>query len=376
MKPKRISVNSSAGKYTILCGTGMLRHVSKELPRLGRFSSVHFVTSPRVWSAVGNRIHSDLGVRNSGRVHLVNDAETLKNLRTVESISRELVRAGADRKSLIVAVGGGVIGDVVGFVAATYLRGVALVHVPTTLVSQVDSSIGGKTGVNLPEGKNLVGAFYPPKLILTDPSVLKTLPSREFRGGLAEVIKHSIIADPKMFAYLEKNMGKVLRRDPSALEYLIPRNAAIKARVVTKDERESGLREILNFGHTFAHALESTTKYRCFQHGEAVAWGMMAAGLLAHEIGVCSADYVSRIVALVRQIGALPPWPGLPASSLIDAMRSDKKTHHGKLRFVLSPRLGKAGSYDDVPLEAVQRVLHFAPQFLTKSILHKPDAHA
>jgi 3-dehydroquinate synthetase len=210
--------------------------------------------------------------------------------------------------------------------------------------------------VNLPEGKNLVGAFYPPRLILTDPTVLRTLPDREFRGGLAEVIKHSIIADPEMFAYLEKNMTKVLRRDRSALEYLIPRNAAIKARVVTKDEHESGLREILNFGHTFAHALESTTRYRRYQHGEAVAWGM------------CGADYVSRIVALVRRIGPLPPWPRVSTKSLVDAMRSDKKSRYGKLRFVLSPRVGKAASYDDIPLDVVQRVLHFAPQFFTKSL--------
>jgi 3-dehydroquinate synthase len=376
MNPKRISVNSSAGKYTIVCGTGILRRAAKEIASLGKFSSVHFVSAPKVWRAVGNSVHRELGARSPSVVHLKNDAETLKNLRTVESISRDLVRSGADRKSLIVAVGGGVIGDVVGFVSASYLRGVALVHVPTTLVAQVDSSIGGKTGVNLPEGKNLVGAFYPPKLILTDPAVLKTLPDREFRGGLAEIIKHSIIADPKMFAYLEINMGKVLRREPSALEYLIPRNAAIKARVVTKDERESGLREILNFGHTFAHALESTTKYRRYQHGEAVAWGMMAAALLAHEIGICGPDYVSRIVALVRQIGPLPPWPRIPGRSLINAMRSDKKTLQGKLRFVLSPRLGKAGSYNDVPLDAVERVLHFAPQFLAKSVMPKSDAHA
>jgi 3-dehydroquinate synthase len=376
MKPKRISVNSSAGKYTIVCGIGILQRAAKETAALGKFSSVHFVSSPRVWRAIGKSVQGDLGARNSSKVHLVSDGETLKNLRTVESISRALVRSGADRKSLIVAVGGGVIGDTVGFVAASYLRGVALVHVPTTLVSQVDSSIGGKTGVNLPEGKNLVGAFYPPKLILTDAAVLRTLPVREFRGGLAEVIKHSIIADGEMFAYLEQNMAKVLRRDPAALEFLIPRNAAIKARVVTRDERESGLREILNFGHTFAHALESTTKYRRYQHGEAVAWGMMAAALLGHEIGVCSADYVARIVALVRQIGPLPKWPRIPGTALIDAMRSDKKTLHGKLRFVLSPRLGEAGSYEDVPLDAVKRVLHFAPQFLAKSIMNKANTHA
>jgi 3-dehydroquinate synthase len=157
---------------------------------------------------------------------------------------------------------------------------------------------------------------------------------------------------------------------------LIPRNAAIKAKVVTKDERESGLREILNFGHTFAHALESTTKYRRYQHGEAVAWGMMAAALLAHEIGICKADYVSRIVALVRHVGPLPPWPRVPAKALINAMRSDKKTLHGKLRFVLSPRLGKAASYEDVPLEVVKRVLQFAPQFPGKWIPNRSEADA
>ncbi len=368
MKPKRISVNSSAGKYTIVCGTGVLHRALKEIARLGKFSSAQIVSSPKVWRAVGKDVHGNFDSRHRSTVHLMNDAETRKNVRTVESICRKLVHSGADRESLLVAVGGGVIGDVAGFVAASYLRGVALLHVPTTLVAQVDSSIGGKTGVNLPEGKNLVGAFYPPRLILTDPAVLRTLPDREFRGGLAEVIKHSIIADPEMFTYLEKNMTKALRRDRSALEYLIPRNAAIKARVVTKDERESGLREILNFGHTFAHALESTTKYRRYQHGEAVAWGMMAAALLAHEISLCSADYVSRIVALVRRIGPLPPWPRVPTKSLIEAMRSDKKARYGKLRFVLSPRLGKAASYDDVPLDAVQRVLRFAPQFSTNSL--------
>jgi 3-dehydroquinate synthase len=308
-----------------------------------------------------------VGVKKVAAVHLMNDDESAKNLRTVEALARELVRAGVDRKSLLVAVGGGVVGDVAGFVAASYLRGVALVHVPTTVVAQVDSSIGGKTGVNLPEGKNLVGAFHAPRLILSDPEVLRTLPEREFRGGLAEIIKHAVIADVKMFAYLEKNMEQVERRDRAALDYLIPRNVAIKARVVTRDERESGLREILNFGHTFAHALESVTHYKRYQHGEAVAWGMMAAALLGHEIGVTRANDVSRIVSLVRRMGALPPWPRVPANVVIAAMRSDKKARDGKLRFVLTPRIGKAESYGDVPLKAVERVVRFAPHFFCDS---------
>jgi 3-dehydroquinate synthase len=241
------------------------------------------------------------------------------------------------------------------------------VHVPTTVVAQVDSSIGGKTGVNLPEGKNLVGAFYPPKLVLTDTDALRTLRDREFRGALAEIIKHAVIADADMFAYLEKNWEEVERRDRAALAYLIPRNVAIKARVVSRDEREAGLREILNFGHTFAHALESVTHYRRYQHGEAVAWGMMAAALLGHEIGVTRAEDVSRIVSLVRRMGPLPPWPRVAIRDLIGAMRSDKKTRGGMLRFVLTPRIGKAASYDNVPLPVVERVLRFAPHFFCDS---------
>jgi 3-dehydroquinate synthase len=312
-------------------------------------------------------VRRGVGVKNSGAVHLMNDAESAKNLRTVEMLTRDLVRSGADRHSLLIAVGGGVVGDVAGFVAASYLRGVALVHVPTTVVSQVDSSIGGKTGVNLPEGKNLVGAFYPPKLVLSDPEVLRSLPEREFRGGLAEILKHAVIADADMFSYLEKNLDRIERRDRATLEYLIPRNVAIKSRVVGRDERESRLREILNFGHTFAHALESVTHYKRYQHGEAVGWGMMAGALLGHEIGVTRADDVSRIVSLVRRMGPLPRWPRVRAGELIAAMRSDKKTRGGKLRFVLTPRIGKAASYDNVPLSAVERVLRFAPHFFCDS---------
>jgi 3-dehydroquinate synthase len=282
----------------------------------------------------------------------------------VESISRALARAGADRKSLLVAVGGGVVGDVAGYVAANYLRGVAFAQIPTTLVAQTDSAIGGKTGVNLPEGKNLVGAFYSPDCVLVDPEALHTLPNREFRGGLAEVIKYGVIADAKLFAYLEKNFGRILQRDTDSLRYIIPRCVEIKARVVSRDERESGLREILNFGHTFAHALESLTRYRRFQHGEAVAWGMMTAALLGHEAGITRAGDVERIVPLVRRLGPLPPWPRVSPKRFLDAMRSDKKARFGRVRFVLSPRIGKACSYDSIDEPLVKQVLYFAPQLL------------
>lgn len=374
MKITRIAVKSSAGSYSVVCGAGVLQRAGNEIARLGRLSSVHVVSSPKVWRAVGRTVQRGLRVHRN-RLHLMDDAESAKHLATVEKLSRALVKAGADRKSLLIAVGGGVVGDVAGFVAATYLRGVALVHIPTTVVAQVDSSIGGKTGVNLREGKNLVGAFYPPKLVLTDPHLLRTLPEREFRGGLAEMIKHAVIADQQMFAYLEKNLEKLVRKDPAALDYLIPRNVQIKARVVARDERESGLREILNFGHTFAHALESVTKYRRYQHGEAVAWGMMAAALLGHEVRVTRADDVSRIVSLVRRLAPLPRWPQVPPKLLMDAMRADKKSRDGKLRFVLTPKIGKAASYDDVPLSAIERVLRFAPHFFCNSDCQHPIAH-
>jgi 3-dehydroquinate synthase len=367
MKIKRIRVKSSARSYSVVSGVGLIHYAAQEIAKLGRFSGVHLVSSPKVWRLHGRNIAKALRLSKNRVAHLMDDAESAKNLRTVEIVARSLVRSGADRKSLLVAMGGGVVGDVAGFVAASYLRGVALVHVPTTLVAQVDSSIGGKTGVNLPEGKNLVGAFYPPRLVLTDPELLRTLPEREFRGGLAEVIKHAIIADKKMFSHLEKNLDEVLRRDSGALGYLISRNAEIKAAVVSRDEREAGLREILNFGHTFGHALESVTKYQRYQHGEAVAWGMIAASFLGHELGLTHAADVSRIVALIRRLGPLPAWPAVSDATLLKAMRADKKARGGVVRFVLSRRIGEARSYDSVSPRVVERVLHFTPRLIAAS---------
>jgi len=362
MKMTRIRVQSSAGAYYVVAGADAISRAAQEIAALGKFSSMHVVSSPKVWRAVGKIVQRGLRFSNRNGVHFFSDAESAKHLGSVEKIARSLCRSGADRKSLVVAVGGGVVGDVAGFAAASYLRGVALVHIPTTLVAQVDSSIGGKTGVNLPEGKNLVGAFYAPRLVITDPDLLRTLPDREFRGGFAEVMKHAVIADSPMFALLEKDMGRILRRDRDVLGSLIPRNVQIKAHVVSHDERESGLREILNFGHTFAHALESVTQYRRYQHGEAVAWGMIAAAFLGHELRITPAEDVSRIVSIVRKLGPLPAWPGVSPPILVKAMRSDKKARAGVLRFVLSPRIGQARTYEKVPVDVVERVLQFTPR--------------
>jgi 3-dehydroquinate synthase len=364
MKPQVIRVRSAAGEYAVLWGGGILRDAADEIAKLGRFSSVHVLTSPKVWRATGKAVKQALPRDAPQGVHLFDDAETKKNMRTVELLCRKLTRAGVDRKSLIVAVGGGVVGDVAGFVAASYLRGVALVHVPTTLVAQVDSSIGGKTGVNLPEGKNLVGAFYAPRLVVIDTDLLRTLPKRQFRSGVAEVIKYGVIADKDLFGYLENDLERLLRRGGAALDYVIPRCVEIKADVVSRDERESGLREILNFGHTFGHALESATKYRRYLHGEAVAWGMIAAALLGRELGITGADDVSRVTSLIRRVGKLPDWPRVTPKILIAVMLSDKKTRAGKLRFVLSPRIGEAHSSEAAPMNVLQRVIQMTPKVL------------
>ena len=372
MKPKRIRVRAARRGYDLLCGPSVLVRAADEIAGLGRFSGTFILSSPRVWRSLWSQLQRGFQLSDRRRVILFDDRETAKGLRAVESLCRSLIRTGADRRSLLVAVGGGVVGDVAGFVAASYLRGVALVHVPTTLMAQVDSAVGGKTGVNLPEGKNLVGAFYPPRLVLADTTALRTLPQREFRSGLAEVIKYGVIADRALFLYLEKHFELLVKRNPETLAYVIPRCAAIKARVVSKDERESGLREILNFGHTFGHALESVTRYRRYQHGEAVAWGMMAAALLGHEAKITPANDAARIISLVRRLGALPPWPKVAPGDLITAMRADKKARGGKLRFVLSPSIGKSCSYDGISDELVHRILRYAPHLMAVA----PKRHA
>jgi 3-dehydroquinate synthase len=235
---RKIKVRSASGTYEILCGRSVAAQSAKAVARLRGADAVFLISSPRVWKHLGARLERIFKSSQRATV-LFDDREAAKNLSTVERACRQLVRAGADRRALLVAVGGGVVGDVAGFVAASYARGIGLVHIPTTLVAQVDSAIGGKTGVNLPEGKNLVGAFYPPKLVVADPELLRTLPLREFRSGIYEIIKYGVIGDAKLFQFLEQKMEKLFRRNPAALDLVIERSIAQKARVVSLDERES-----------------------------------------------------------------------------------------------------------------------------------------
>ena len=359
----KIRIDSTRGRYVVVCSRGSVFRASELIGEPSRRSGIFFLSSPRVWNYWGRKLTAKSRGQRSATI-LFDDSEPAKRLATVEKIARALVSLGADRDATLLAVGGGVVGDVAGFVAASYLRGVRLIHVPTTLVAQVDSAIGGKTGVNLPEGKNLVGAFYPPELVIADPDVLSTLPHRQYRAGLYEIIKYGVIADPALFRYLERNMLALLRRDRGALEYVIPRCIRIKAMVVGKDERESGLRQILNFGHTLGHALETATGYKKFLHGEAVGHGMIFATLLALAIGHLDVKDAARIIGLILSVGPLPRIPSLSNSELRSLMLSDKKVHAGEIGWVLPSVIGKAKWGVAVPWRAVGASFRSLPGLL------------
>lgn len=362
---KRLLIHSAAGDYPLLCGRGLVGRrgwLARQLP--AERTGVFLLSSPRVWRACGRALAAALERAHPQRV-LFDDREAAKNLQTVEKIERALVRAGADRGAAIVAVGGGVVGDVAGFAAATYMRGVWLAHVPTTLVAQVDSSIGGKTGVNLKEGKNLVGAFYPPKLVVTDPDLLKTLDARQYRSGLYEVVKYAVISDPLLFDVLERTLDRVVKRDAEVLDWVVGRCARIKGEVVGQDEREAGLRQVLNFGHTIGHALEAATGYRRVLHGEAVGWGMLAAVEIARRMGRIRPVDADRIAALVAGLGSLPQLPER-RQSIAARLGSDKKSHAGRLRWILPRRVGEVEITEDVPETLVREVLQQLPRLAPK----------
>jgi 3-dehydroquinate synthase len=292
--------------------------------------------------------------------------ETAKSLKTVEACYNQLAAQRLERKSCIVALGGGVVGDLAGFVAATYLRGLAFVQVPTTLLAQVDSSVGGKVGFNLKAGKNLVGAFYQPRLVLCDLDTLASLPTREYRAGLAEVIKYGIIYDAGLFQRLERDLPKLLRRDPRTLAAVVARCCEIKADVVRQDETESGLRAILNFGHTIGHALEAISHYGKYLHGEAIAIGQVAAAYLSAQLLGLPAREVDRIESILHHAG-LPTQVKLNApqrQKLLAAMKLDKKVSDGVVKFVLARRIGAVEFGHRVPMALIEQALNPQPSTL------------
>ncbi len=280
------------------------------------------------------------------------NGERHKKLATVEKLSEQLSRRGADRNSVILAFGGGVVGDVTGLLASLYMRGVELVQIPTTVLAQVDASIGGKTGVNLRAGKNLVGTFHHPRMVLIDPAVLTTLPDREFRAGLYEALKCGVIGKPELFRALESVDTRTLRRDPAKLEWIIAESVKLKAEVVSSDERENGLRRVLNLGHTIGHALEAESGYRHFLHGEAVAWGMIASARIASAVNRIDPANATRITDAVTALGPLPKVQAR-SRDILRLLKSDKKTRNGVVHFVLPREIGKVEIANDVPEQVV-----------------------
>lgn len=356
---QKIPVKLKAKSYPVLVGRGLLRHAGRELKRLlpSENSRVFVVTSPTVRGHWGGLLEESLA-KAKLRFHVLemNDGEPGKRLSAVEQLAEQMVQHQADRKSLVVALGGGVVGDCAGFLAAIFLRGIPVVQVPTTLLAQVDASIGGKTGVNLHGGKNLVGAFHQPLAVLVDPDVLSTLNEREFRAGLYEALKCGVIRDKKLFDFMTRKPAQILRNEPGPVERIIRDSIRLKAQVVAADEKESDLRRILNFGHTVGHALEAATGYSHFLHGEAVAWGMMAAAIIASDAGVCSAKTADEIIATVKSYGALPPVT-CATEEVMRRLVSDKKTVAGSVHFVLPTRIGKVKITSGIPDEIVRNAV-------------------
>ena len=352
-------VRAARGRYPVWVGAGLLGDAGRRLRRLRPgYRRVFVVSSPRVWQLWGRELGRGLrGAKLSCETLLMSDREDAKRLATVERLAEALVARGADRGAVLVALGGGVVGDVAGFLAAGYMRGVDYVQIPTTLVGQVDSALGGKTGVNLRSGKNLLGAFHPPLAALADPRALATLSSRDFRAGLYEVVKAAVIGDAVLFRFLEKRMGAVLGRDEAALRTILLRAIRLKARVVSSDERERGLRQVLNFGHTVGHALEALTGYRRLRHGEGVAYGMLAATRVAARLGRITAPEAERITALVHSVGGLPALPRLSPERIYAQLSADKKRRGGELVFVLPRRVGRVEIVSGLPRAAVLAAL-------------------
>ena len=322
-----------------------------------RCTSVCVVTSEPIRKRWGKALEKGLrGISGKVRFFEMPDGERAKRLANLEKLAEKLVEHGADRQSVIVALGGGVVGDVGGFLASVFMRGIPVVQVPTTLVAQVDSAIGGKTGVNLTNGKNLVGTFHQPVCVLVDPDVLSTLPEREYKSGLFEAMKYGVIRNPHIFELMEKHRDALLARDGDLLEQLITDCIRVKAEVVSSDERESGERRILNFGHTIGHALEAETGYKSLLHGEAVGWGMIAAAIIGQATGVSDKQTAKRITDMVNAYGPLPKFKVKP-NRVLKRLMSDKKTVGGVPHFVLARRVGEVEIVNDVPKRVILKAV-------------------
>jgi len=351
----RVAIALPPRPYDAVIENGLLHRSGVALRNIFGANSqrLFIVTVPPVRRRWGKKLTASLAAAGFvPKILQMPNGERHKKLATVEKLSEQLSRLGADRNSVIVAFGGGVAGDVTGLLASLYMRGLELVQIPTTVLAQVDASIGGKTGVNLRAGKNLVGTFHHPRMVLIDPAVLTTLPDREFRAGLYEALKCGVIGKPELFRVLEDVDAKKLRRDPAKLEWIIAESVKLKAEVVSSDERENGLRRVLNLGHTIGHALEAETAYRHFLHGEAVAWGMIASARIASAVDRIDRAGAARITDAVRALGPLPKVKSR-SRDILRLLKSDKKTRNGVVHFVLPREIGKVEIANDVPEQVV-----------------------
>jgi len=354
MDPIRIDVRSERATYQVWIGANVVTRLPELMQSAGVTGRSLVVSCPPVWRRHARAVRR---LTDSNRPALIPDGERAKSLPTVARLYETLVTRRFDRSANLVAFGGGVVGDAAGFAAATYLRGIKLVQVPTTLLSQVDSSVGGKVGVNLRAGKNLVGAFHPPALVACDPVLLTTLPRREFRAGLYEVIKYGVIRSRPLFERIAANLDAILAHDARVLTPLVADCCQIKADVVSEDEREAGPRRILNFGHTVGHALEAVTHYRRFRHGEAIGYGMLAAARLSVTRGLMSREDEAHLADLIRRLGPLPPVADLRTSEALDAIQMDKKVVAGRLHFVLAGGIGATAIVPDVTTKELRAAM-------------------
>jgi len=355
--PAQIAVSSRHGAYDVVVGADLVRSLAERLDALALPARRVIVSQSKIWRLHG-RLLAPVAARRPPV--LLPDGERHKTLATVSRIYDALIRLAADRATTLVAFGGGVVGDIAGFAAATYLRGVPVVQVPTTLLAQVDAAIGGKTGVNHAQGKNLIGAFHAPSLVVADPLLLATLPRREFRSGLYEVVKYGLIANRDLLDRVANGLPAIFARDPAVLEPLIVDSCRIKADVVGLDELERGPRRVLNLGHTVGHALEAITRYRRFLHGEAIALGLLVAAELAVTRGVMPAADRDQLSRLVMQMGPLPALADLSAGAALDAIRLDKKMAAGRLHMVLPLGLGSVALVNDVSDRELTRAMRAA----------------
>lgn len=357
--PEKIRVNLGDRSYEIRLGSGNLASMTRQVAEQLALTHAVLITDDNVETLHAVTVAealSDAGVAVD--LIVVDAGEASKSVRTAERLWQQLLDASADRKSVVFAIGGGVIGDLAGFIAATYARGLSFVQIPTTLLAQVDSSVGGKVAINLPAAKNMIGAFWQPLAVLIDTHVLSTLPMREYRSGLAEVVKYGVIQDAEFFGYLEQHVAEILDRDHQVLRHVVARCCQLKAEVVQEDEREqSGRRAILNYGHTFGHALEAVTGYDQFLHGEAVSIGMLCASRLAESLQLVDAAFTARQRQLLTELGLPVTMPPVDIPQLMAAMQQDKKVAHGKLKFVLPVRMGHVELFGDIDPQRIRSAI-------------------